>query len=42
MQIAEAGIAELSEYVDSLITVPNEKLLSIMGRIRRFWRPLAR
>ena len=32
MQIAEAGIAELSEYVDSLITVPNEKLLSIMGQ----------
>jgi cell division protein FtsZ len=32
MQIAEQGIAELSEYVDSLITVPNEKLLSIMGQ----------
>jgi cell division protein FtsZ len=32
MQIAEAGIAELTEYVDSLITVPNEKLLSIMGQ----------
>lgn len=32
MSIAEQGIAELSEYVDSLITVPNEKLLSIMGQ----------
>ena len=32
MQIAEAGIAELAEYVDSLITVPNEKLLTIMGQ----------
>lgn len=30
MQIAEDGIAELAECVDSLITVPNEKLLSIM------------
>ena len=38
MNIAEQGIAELSEYVDSLITVPNEKLLSIMGRIRRCFR----
>jgi cell division protein FtsZ len=32
MNIAEQGIAELSEYVDSLITVPNEKLLTIMGQ----------
>ncbi|TPW16689.1 MAG: cell division protein FtsZ, partial [Halothiobacillaceae bacterium] len=32
MQIAEAGIAELSQYVDSLITIPNEKLLSVLGR----------
>ena len=31
MKIAESGIAELSEYVDSLITVPNEKLLSELG-----------
>ncbi len=31
MKIAEAGIAELSGHVDSLITIPNEKLLSIMG-----------
>lgn len=31
MQVAEAGIRELSEHVDSLITIPNEKLLSIMG-----------
>ena len=32
MNIAEQGISDLSEYVDSLITVPNEKLLSIMGQ----------
>ena len=31
MKIAEAGIAELSEHVDSLITIPNEKLLSVLG-----------
>ena len=30
MKIAEEGIAELSEHVDSLITVPNEKLLSVL------------
>ncbi len=29
--IAEQGIAELSRYVDSLITIPNEKLLSVLG-----------
>ena len=32
MTVAEAGIAELAEHVDSLITVPNEKLLSVLGR----------
>ncbi len=32
MDIAEAGIKELSEYVDSLITIPNEKLLSVLGK----------
>ena len=31
MKIAEQGIIELSQYVDSLITIPNEKLLSILG-----------
>jgi len=30
-QIAEAGIAALSEHVDSLITIPNEKLLTVLG-----------
>lgn len=29
---AEAGIQELSEHVDSLITVPNDKLLKVLGR----------
>lgn len=31
MALAEAGISELSQHVDSLITIPNEKLLTIMG-----------
>lgn len=31
MQNAEEGIRELGEKVDSLITIPNEKLLTIMG-----------
>ena len=31
-QIAEDGIAKLSEHVDSLITIPNEKLLSVLGK----------
>ena len=31
MKIAEEGIGELAEHVDSLITVPNEKLLSVLG-----------
>jgi cell division protein FtsZ len=29
--VAEAGIDELREYVDSLITIPNEKLLAVLG-----------
>ncbi|MGR9087704.1 MAG: cell division protein FtsZ [Gammaproteobacteria bacterium] len=29
--IAEQGIAELEKYVDSLITVPNQKLLPVLG-----------
>ena len=32
MKIAEDGITELSEHVDSLITIPNEKLLSVLPR----------
>ncbi|MBI2802589.1 MAG: cell division protein FtsZ [Gammaproteobacteria bacterium] len=32
MEIANHGIKELSQYVDSLITIPNEKLLSVLGR----------
>lgn len=32
MTIAEAGIKELGERVDSLITIPNEKLLSVLGK----------
>ena len=30
--IAEKGIAELSEHVDSLSTIPNEKLLDVLGK----------
>jgi cell division protein FtsZ len=32
MQVADAGIKDLSQFVDSLITIPNEKLLSVLGR----------
>jgi cell division protein FtsZ len=31
MKLAEEGIRELAQHVDSLITIPNEKLLTIMG-----------
>ena len=32
MRIGEAGIAELAQHVDSLITIPNEKLLPVLGK----------
>lgn len=32
MTVADAGIHELGERVDSLITIPNEKLLSVLGK----------
>lgn len=32
MAVAEQGIKELSEYVDSLITIPNEKLMAVLGK----------
>lgn len=31
-QVAENGIRDLSQFVDSLITIPNEKLMSVLGR----------
>ena len=31
MAIADHGISELGKYVDSLITIPNEKLLTVLG-----------
>ena len=31
MKVAMAGIEELSQYVDSLITIPNERLLTVMA-----------
>lgn len=32
MAVADQGIRELSEYVDSIITIPNEKLLTVLGK----------
>tara|TARA_B110000977_G_scaffold194291_1_gene270638 strand:+ start:330 stop:1499 length:1170 start_codon:yes stop_codon:yes gene_type:complete len=32
MAFADQGLAELAENVDSLITIPNEKLLSVLGK----------
>ena len=32
MQIANRGIEDLSNHVDSLITIPNEKLLTVLGK----------
>ena len=32
IHVADHGIQELSQYVDSLITIPNEKLLSVLGK----------
>lgn len=32
MAVAEKGIKELAQYVDSLITIPNEKLMSVLGK----------
>lgn len=32
MVVADAGIKELQERVDSLITIPNEKLLAVLGK----------
>ena len=32
MQLADEGLKRLSEYVDSLITIPNNKLLSVLGK----------
>ncbi len=31
-QVAENGIRDLGQFVDSLITIPNEKLMSVLGR----------
>ncbi len=32
MQVALKGIEELSQHCDSLITIPNEKLITVLGR----------
>lgn len=32
MSVAEHGIRELTEHVDSIITIPNEKLLTVLGK----------
>jgi cell division protein FtsZ len=31
MDVADAGIAQLSRFVDSLITIPNAKLMAVLG-----------
>jgi cell division protein FtsZ len=31
MKAAEEGILELEKYVDSLIVIPNQKLLPVLG-----------
>ncbi|MEE3003694.1 MAG: cell division protein FtsZ [Pseudomonadota bacterium] len=32
MKLANQGMAELSKHVDSLITIPNDKLLTVLGK----------
>ena len=32
LKIADAGLSELTQHVDSLITIPNEKLLAVLGK----------
>ena len=32
LAIADEGVKELSEFVDSLITIPNHKLMSVLGK----------
>ncbi len=32
MGIADQGIADLAQYVDSIITIPNDKLVSVLGK----------
>ena len=36
LKIADAGLAELSQHVDSLITIPNEKLVAVLGKDMSF------
>lgn len=36
LQVAMKGIDELSNHVDSLITIPNERLLTVLGREANF------
>ncbi|MDE4988607.1 cell division protein FtsZ, partial [Francisella tularensis subsp. holarctica] len=33
MKASEQGIDELTNHVDSIITVPNENLLSVLGKV---------
>lgn len=33
VKVANAGVAELSEFVDSIITIPNDKLMEVYGKI---------
>lgn len=33
IKVAEEGIESLSQYVDSLITIPNQRLLEVLGKV---------
>ena len=41
MQVALKGIEELSQHCDPLITIPNEKLITVLGRNATMIRPSA-
>ncbi len=41
LQAAESGIEALAEEVDTLIVVPNNRLLTCSTSRRRWWRPSA-
>ena len=36
VKLAEAGIQDLAKHVDSLITIPNEKLIDVLGEDTSF------
>lgn len=42
MRVAEQGICQLSEYVDSLIVIPNARVLEVMGKQASLMEAFAR